>query len=252
MKYTLITGASFGIGLELAKIFAEKNHNLILVARNEARLLAIKNELELKYQIQVIVISRDLTHDQACQTLYEETKPYKVDILVNNAGLGDHASFMDSDLTKQIEMVKLNVQALMTLTHLYLQDMEQGSKILNVGSVASLAPGPYMSVYYASKAFVRSFSNALTEELKPKKITVSALHPGPTHTNFQANSNLDHANMFKRLYVYDAHKVALAGYQGLLKGKANIYYGFSVKLMHVLSKFSPSFLTRKVTKYVNK
>ncbi len=258
METTLITGASAGIGLELSKIFAQHHHNLVLVARREERLLELKEELEESFQINVSVISLDLTMSDAPKQLYDELKRHKtdIDILVNNAGFGLQGSFVKTDPGTERNMIELNIQALTELTKLFLRDMvaRHAGKILNVASTASFLPGPYMSVYYASKAYVLSFSKALAYETRKDGVTISALCPGPTNTEFQEQAGIAHSNIFsgKMLPVTTPEEVAKAGYRGLMKGKMVIIPGLMNKIGAYSSNFSPSFITNRVVEKMHK
>ena len=253
--YTLITGATGGIGLEFAKIFAARGSSLILVARNEGRLKKIQWALESAYGVDVEVISADLAEDRAPEKIYRYVKSqgWRVQILVNNVGFGDHNCFIDTRWQRHKNMIDVNITALMNLTHLFGEDMRKNrkGKILNVSSLASFCAGPYMSVYYASKSFVRSFSEALSEELKPYHVTVTALCPGPVATGFEKNAGLQDSRMFKMLHVSDAASVARAGYVGMMKGKALVYYGWQTKAANLLSRMCPRMVTRKSAMYIN-
>lgn len=254
--YTLITGASGGIGEALAHEFAKHNQNVILLARNEVTLKNLKAKLISIYKIKAEVIVIDLTEDNATQRILDiiQTNHWHVDTLINNAGTGYHASFLESDYDRQMNMLKLNIEALVSLTYLLGQKMKEkgGGRILNISSLASLAPGPYMAVYYASKAFVSAFSEGLKEELKDTNITVTTLNPGPTETAFQVVSDLENSNMFKRLHVAPADKVAKVGYEALMKNKTKVYYGLNGKIMAILTKIIPTYITRKFTSLINR
>lgn len=254
-RYTLITGASGGIGEALAHLFAKDHHNLILVARSEDKLLKLKERLESNYAVSVYTIPKDLTLNGSTHEIYQETleQNFIVETLVNNAGTGYHAEFLDSDYDRQMNLVKLNIEALVSLTYLFGQSMKTRGygRILNVSSLASLTPGPYMSVYYASKAFVSAFSEGLKEEFKGSNISITTLNPGPTSTSFQMVSDLQGSNMFKRLRVAHVKDVALVGYRGLKKKKTKVYYGFSNKVMVVLSRLTPTYITRKFAMMIN-
>lgn len=242
MEYTLITGASGGIGLELATICAKNKQNLILVARNESKLRAIKTELEQKYLTHVEVLTADLSKVDAAQELYDTTTAagYTVSALVNNAGYGDHAAFLDSDWQRQYEMVQLNVTAMMQLTHLYGNDMRKSGhgRILNLSSVAAFSAGPYMSIYYATKGFVLSFSLAVAEELKGTGVTVTAICPGPTSTGFESAANMNGSKMFTFFKPQSAKAVAKCAYRAMMKGKPVAYHSPATKLFNVGSRLT--------------
>ena len=257
MKNTaLITGASSGLGYEFSKIFAREGYNLVLVARNEKKLLELKNELEEEYKIEVEVIPKDLKNHDSAKELYEATteKNIEVEVLVNNAGFGDFGDFINSDLSKQEEMVDVNVKALMQLSHFYLNDMKKRNrgKLLNVASVAAFEPGPLMSVYYATKAFVLSFTEALSVELKDTNIIVSALCPGPTKTGFEKNADTIGRGIFKNLKVSTANYVAEYGYRSLMQGKVIATPGLNNKTLVFSAKIAPRSLVRRISYLIQK
>lgn len=249
MTYTLITGASGGIGLELAKEFAENGHNLIISARSRDKLEKLKEELEKEYKIKVEVFAADLSDENNRNRLYSYTKSngLDVDILVNNAGFGDSNDFLHTPWERQKNMVELNISALIHLTHLYGNDMKDRGKgkILNLSSAASFSAGPYMSVYYASKGFVLSFSQALHEELKGSGVTVTALCPGPTVTGFEKSAGMENAKMFHVFGVETAKAVAKCGYKGTMKGKAVVYHGKITHWFNIISRLTPRSFARK-------
>lgn len=253
--YTFITGATGGIGLEFARIFAKEKHSLILVARNGERLEQIKRSLEADYGIRVETIACNLADDGAVEQIfrYTEEKGWRVDILINNVGFGDHNCYFDTAWERQKNMIDINITALAQLAYLYGGKMRENrsGRILNVASVAAFCAGPYMSVYYASKSFVRSFSEALSEELSPYGVTVSVLCPGPVNTAFEKNAGLEDSRMFKLLLVSDPASVARAGYRGLMKGKTLVYHGPVTKVANILSHLLPRALSRKFAKYIN-
>lgn len=255
MATVLITGASGGIGLELVKIFAHDGYDVLLTARSEDKLLKIKRAVERKYGVRAYSFPCDLSKENAALDIYKYTEDngIDVDILVNNAGFGDCAEFAESDWDRQYDMIKLNIVALMQLTRCYLPKMKQRreGRILNIASVASFCAGPRMSVYYASKAFVRSFSEAIAEEVRGCGVTVTALCPGPVETGFEKASNLEGANMFKLLIPADARDVALCGYRALMSGRTLKYYGIGAKAMSLAVRALPRSLCRKVAKKVN-
>lgn len=242
-KTALITGASTGIGKELAKIHASKGGNLIIIARSESKLNELKKELEQQYKINVLVIAKDLSDVNAPQEIYDEVKKQgiKIEYLINNAGFGALGKFQNVDLARQISMINLNITALTALTHLFLPDFIQqnSGKILNTSSTASLMPGPLQAVYFATKAYVTSFSNALSEELHHTNITVTNLMPGATESEFGAISGMDKTDMFKETAT--AYSVALDGYNGMIKGKIDVISGLKPmqKLLIAMIPFMP-------------
>ena len=220
--YALITGGTSGIGYELAKIFASNGHNLILVARDEAVLTITRNEL-LELGVDVKIISKDLFDKQAPFELYEEIckNGYDVDILVNNAGQGQYGEFSETNIYRELSIIQLNISSLVVLTKLFLQDMikKGDGKIMNLSSIASKAPGPLNSVYHATKAFVQSFTQAIAEEVKDKGITVTALLPGATDTDFFNKADMQQTKVAKEGKLDDAKIVAQEGYDALMKGE---------------------------------
>lgn len=253
-KTALITGASGGLGLEFAKILAKKKYDLVLVARNEGKLYALKNDLETEYNIAVYLYASDLSVVDAALDVFNFTLEHdiKIDILINNAGFGDSGSFAESEWEKQYEMVQLNVIALMQLTHCFLNPMiEQGhGKILNMSSVAAFCAGPNMSIYYATKEFVRSFSEAVAEEVKGTGVTVTAFCPGPTATGFEQAAAMDKGSaMFRK--AAKAEDVAKAGVRALKKGKVLSYYGGYTKCMSILCRIVPRSVARKYAARMN-
>lgn len=242
-KIALITGASTGIGKELSKIHAEKGGDLIIVARSEDKLNELKKELEEKYKINVFVISMDLTKPNAAKEIYEQVQiaGLKVDYLINNAGFGGLGKFNERELELDIQMINLNISVLTALTHYFLQDFVKNNegKILNVSSTASLLPGPLQAVYYATKAYVTSFSNAISEELHDTNVTVTNLMPGATETEFGRVSGMDKTVLFKN--PASARSVAEDGYNGMLNGKLDVISGltFSQKLMTAMIPLTP-------------
>jgi len=252
-KTALITGASGGLGLEFAKLCAAKRYNLVLVARNESKLNALKSELEEQYQIEVSVYAADLSRKYAALDVFRYTSEHEidVDVLINNAGFGDSGTFADSDWSRQYEMVQLNVVALMQLTHCYLKPMlKKGSgKILNMSSVAAFSAGPYMSIYYATKEFVRSFSEAVAEEVKGTGVTVTAFCPGPTSTGFEKAAQMKDSKMFSK--SANAKDVAKAGVKAMEKGRTLSYHGAFTKFMNIASRIVPRSVARKFSKKMN-
>lgn len=217
-KTALITGASGGLGLEFARILAKKKYDLVLVARNQDKLSTIKQEIENQCHVSVSVFVCDLSKVDAALEVFRFTSEQNlvIDILVNNAGFGDSGSFAKSDWSKQYEMVQLNVIALMQMTHCYIKGMiERGhGQILNISSVAAFSAGPYMSIYYATKAFVLSFSEAVGEEVKGTGVTVTAFCPGPTSTGFEKAASMGRGStMFKR--AAKAEDVAKGGIRAM-------------------------------------
>jgi uncharacterized protein len=239
----LITGASGGIGLELATVFAREKYDLILVARSGGRLNEIAEQLKRQHDSNSTVIVADLGQTDAPAKLYAEVQArgLVVDVLVNNAGFGLYGEFDQLDLTQQLNMIQLNVTTLTHLTHLFLQGMKARKRgaVLNVASTAAFLPGPLMAVYYASKAFVLSLSEALAEELAGTGVTVTVLCPGPTQSSFQERAAMQDSKLVQS-NLMSAQEVSEAAYQALQKGQRVVVPG----LMNVIQSMLPRFLPR--------
>ncbi|GAL09389.1 short-chain dehydrogenase/reductase SDR [Vibrio astriarenae] len=247
----LITGASGGIGLELAKIHASKGGDLVLVARSEEKLIELKNELEASYGVKAEVIASDLSQPNAAQALFEKTQSLglQIDTLINNAGFGGHGKFHERSLIDEHSMMQVNIVALTDLTHLYLKGMVERNKgqILNVSSTASFIPGPLQAVYYATKAFVTSFSQAVAEEVRDSHVTVTALCPGAVATGFVAAGNLEGVDVWKN--AKSPRSVAECGYQAMEKGELVAFNETSLKLMlNWIIPFLPRKLVLKISR----
>jgi uncharacterized protein len=234
----LITGASSGIGYEMAKVFAKNNYNLVLVARRVEKMDELKTQFP---NISIHTIQKDLSLDTSCQEVFDELNDTKIDILVNNAGFGDLGEFQNTDLNKQTNMIDLNVRALTELTHLFGSKMvnNKSGKILNVGSTASFMPGPTMATYFATKAFVLSFSEALAHEWSKYNVQVMALCPGGTASGFQESSNLGDTEFGKNTKIPTSQEVAQFGYDSLLSGKTVAVHGLQNKVLTMLPRILP-------------
>lgn len=243
MEYALITGASSGIGLELAYIMAEKGHHLILVARSNDSLLALKNKLESQFKIKVVIAVMDLSIPNQAKALHQYCIDQNliVNCLVNNAGYGDYGVFETGKLAKYQNMLQLNILALTDLTAIFLEGMKKrkSGRILNVGSVAAFQPIPNFSVYAASKAYVMQFTEALNYELRGSGVTATLLSPGVTETGFVARANMQNAANAKGKLM-DARCVALQGYHAMMRGKLNVTPGWKNQLMTFGSRTMPS------------
>ncbi len=254
IKTALITGASGGIGYELSRIHAENNGNLVLVARSKDKLSDLKRDLEEKYHVKVHIISKDLSVPGSVTEVYDEInrENITIDYLVNNAGFGDYKLFADSDWDKQERMINLNITALTHLTWLYLPDMikRKSGKILNLASTASFQPGPTMSVYFASKAFVLSFSEAINNEVHEHGITVTALCPGATQSGFQLAASMKDNNPIKGNKFPTSREVAEYGYSAMIKGKAVAIHGFKNSVLANAVRFAPRSLVVKAARRV--
>jgi hypothetical protein len=251
LETVLITGASSGIGLELAKLFAADKSNLILVARSQDKLDQLATELHGEHGVQVRVLTKDLADPRSPQAIFDAltAESVTVDVLVNNAGFGAAGSVADLPLEKQLDMIQVNVAALTHLTRLFLPGMIQrrSGSILNVASAAGFQPGPYMAVYYATKAFVLSFTEALAEEVIGTGVRVTCFAPGLTATGFAAVADLENKLLFQ-LVTADAKTVAQAGYRGLRRGRLLVIPGLGNKLGAVAVRFTPRMLVRKFVK----
>lgn len=242
-KTALITGASSGIGKEFCRIHAEKGGYLVVVARRKDKLEELKGELEEKFGINVKVIVKDLTLPSAALEIYDEVKQagVEIDYLINNAGFGWRGKFYECEWESNLDMINLNIIALTALTRFFLPDLVKRNegRILNVSSTASLMAGPLQAAYYATKAYVTSFSNAIAEELYDTNVTVTALLPGATETEFAKTSGMDKTNLFEN--TFSARSVAEDGYKAMLDGKLNIISGvtFMQKMMMAAIPFIP-------------
>lgn len=239
-KTALITGASVGIGYELAKLLARDSYDLILVSRDKDRLQSVAEELEESFQGRVAVLPKDLTIARAPDEIFEQLQQNSItlDVLVNNAGFGAQGAFHAGDTQQVLDMIQLMVTSLVHLTRLVLPGMiDRGSgKILNVASTAAFQPGPYMSIYYATKAFVLSFSEAVGTELRGTGVSVTTLCPGPTRTEFHARAGMKESRLASSGVVMDAQTVARLGYEAMMKNKLTVITGARNKLGAFLSK----------------
>lgn len=249
-EMALITGASSGIGLDLAKLMAP-NFDLIITARHQEELEKIGRELEAAHGNHVHVIPADLTKPDAPQQLFSEIdrRGLRVDILINNAGFGSYGAFAASDLNGDREMLEVNIAALTSLTRLVLPGMieRRHGRIMNVASTAGFQPGPLMAVYYASKAYVIMFSEAIANELKGSGVTVTCLCPGATATNFAARAQMEESRLF-RMGAMKSQEVAKAAYKGMMKGKTLIIPGLLNKTTAMSVRFSPRKLVTAISR----
>ncbi|CAM3649379.1 Serine 3-dehydrogenase [Vibrio aerogenes CECT 7868] len=249
----LITGASGGIGMALARIHAAQGGDLVLVARSEDKLNQLKAELTTQYAVDVVVIVADLSQPGAAAAIYSQTQAadLQIDILINNAGFGGHGYFHQRDAATEMAMIQVNIASLTQLTHCYLPDMVargQG-RVLNVSSVASFFPGPLMAVYYATKAYVTSFSLALAEELTGKGVTVTALCPGPVDTGFIRTGQLENVAVFQQ--ARSAESVARTGYRAMIRGQLIAFDHIKYKcLVNWIAPLLPRRLTLKLSRLV--
>jgi short-subunit dehydrogenase len=251
-KTALITGASGGIGYELAKLFAKDHHNVVLVARNAPRLAQFAEELKAQFGISAKAVPLDLTAAPAPQFLFDQLQRegIAVDILVNNAGYGLFGEFAKISPEENLGQIRLNITALTHLTKLFLGPMieRHSGKIMNVASTAGFQPGPLMAVYYATKAYVISFSEALANELKGSGVTVTCLCPGPTDTGLQERAGMENTRLVKTLRLMDAKTVARDGYRGLMSGRTLVVSGLRNWLLAESVRFSPRKLVTAVSR----
>lgn len=239
----LVTGASGGIGLEFAKLLAKDDYNLVLVARSRDKLDQIKAELEKRRGITVRVIAKDLADPRAPEEIYAELGQVGVpiDILVNNAGYALYNPYAEEDKQKIIDMLQVNIMALSNLTRLFLPAMleRKHGRVLNMGSTAAFVPGPLMAVYYASKAYVLSFSEALAEEVKGTGVTVTVLCPGATESGFQKRAGMEGSRLVSGRQLPSAASVARAGYDAMMKGKTLEVPGLGNKAVPFFARLTP-------------
>ncbi|WP_032122207.1 SDR family NAD(P)-dependent oxidoreductase [Clostridium amazonitimonense] len=254
-RYTLITGATYGIGYELASVFAKNGHNLYLVSRSLERLEHIKTTFEKEYRVKIAICALDLSLEKSVEELYDNIKREDIVIenIVNNAGFGSFGTFHEVDKHKDLNMIDLNVRSLTHILKLFVPELikNSGGGIMNVASTAAFQSGPLMSVYYATKAYVLSLSRALKIELKPYNIKVVTLCPGPTDTNFQSLAQVKKAEIAKKSMM-NAKEVAVEAYKGFLKGKEVIIPGFKNKFLVYSSYLLPRKLIHHIILKVNK
>ncbi len=255
MKTALITGASTGIGYEFCKLFAKDEYNLVITARNEDVLEKRAGELRSEFGVQVEVLSADLAEPGAAEKLVDHLKKryLEIDVLVNNAGFGVSGAFSKTSLKEELDLLQVNIVALTALTKLLLPSMlERGfGHILNVASTAGFVPGPGMAVYYASKAYVISFSEALANELHGTGVSVTVLCPGPTLTEFQKRAGMADSRLFKVTKPMSAARAARKGYFGMQRGQVVVIPGITNKLMAASSRIIPRELVAPVVRAIN-
>ena len=247
----LVTGASGGIGEELARLFAADGHGLVLVARSRDKLSALAEELSDRHNVSARVLPADLARAEAPREIFDELQSdgIIIDALVNNAGIGSYGPFAETDEKTELDLLQINVVALTHLTKLFLPAMiaRRRGYVLNVASTAAFQPGPLMAVYYASKAYVLSFSEALANETSGTGVRVSALCPGPTETGFVAAAGMVESKLFDA-NVMDARSVAVEGYRGMLSGKTIVIPGFRNRLLASGYRFAPRGLITKIVR----
>lgn len=248
----LITGASSGIGLDLAHLFARDGWDVILVARTESKLREIAKTVETAHKVRAFVVPADLTQRDAPQLIFDEVarQALPVDSLVNNAGFGLAGAFVETDLARELEMIQVNIAAVTHLTKLFLPQMVQrrSGRIMNVASTAAFQPGPLMAVYYATKAYVLSWSEALSEELAGSGVTVTALCPGATATGFADVAAMSKSRLFNLTKPMTSMDVAREGYKAMMAGKRVVVTGMRNKVMAQSIRVSPRSLVTKIVK----
>jgi len=245
-KWALITGASTGLGREFARIFAADGWNVALTARDKARLEALAAELQSRHNIGTQVLPADLSVSGASAEIFDRLRSTPISALVNNAGFGQQGAF--AQLHSHVAMMQVNMVALVELTHLFLKPMleRREGRILNVASVAAFQPGPFLTMYYASKAFVHSFSCGLAEELRGSGVTVTVLCPGATRTEFHARAGMRETGKF--FPVMDAGKAAAIGYRAMMRGKTVVIPGAIYKVVSAFSKALPATFTARAAR----
>jgi uncharacterized protein len=242
-QFALVTGGTSGIGYELVKLLANDGYNLVIVARTESDLQRVSTEIGQHYGVEVRTIAKDLFDRENAFAVYNEVaaQNIKIDILINDAGHGNYGEFIDTDIRKELAIIDLNVSSLVILTKLFLKDMvaKGDGKILNLSSIASKAPGPWQSVYHGTKAFVQSFTEAIRSEIKETGITITALLPGATDTDFFRKANMLDSKIVKEGKLYSAEDVAKDGYKALMNGDDMIVSGFMNKVQVGMANVTP-------------
>src|SRR5919201_3210199 len=250
-KTALITGASGGIGYQLAWLLARDGFDCVLIARSQGKLEELATRLEAECHVKTLVIPKDLGKSSAVDEIFEEVTAASlaIDVLVNNAGYPVFGAFTETRLETELDMLQVNVVALTALTKLFLHGMveRRAGRVLNLASTAAFEPGPLMAVYYASKAYVLSFSEALAEELRGTGVTVTALCPGPTKTGFQKRGEMEDSRLVQG-QIMDARSVAVEGYRGMLAGRAIVIPGFRNKLVPWVVRLSPRAMVPRVVR----
>jgi len=250
LETALITGASSGIGLDLARVMAP-SFDLVITGRNQTELEKLARELEAQHGNQVHVVPADLARPDAPQAIFAEIerRGLAINVLVNNAGFGTYGNFAESDLEGDLNVIEVNIAALTSLTRLALRGMveRRRGKIMNVASTAGFQPGPLMAVYYATKAYVIMFSEAIANELKSSGVTITCLCPGPTATQFAQRANMEESKLFK-LGAMSSMDVARAGYKGMMAGKTLVIPGLMNKTLAFSVRLSPRKLVTAISR----
>ncbi|MFC3200005.1 SDR family NAD(P)-dependent oxidoreductase [Parapedobacter deserti] len=238
-KFALVTGGTSGIGLELARLLAADEYNLVIVARNQQDLDDVSSELSQLHPIKVITIQKDLVNREAPREVADalKAKGIKLDVLVNNAGQGVYGEFIDTDLDRELSIIQLNINACVVLTKYVLKDMvaRNSGRILNVSSIAGKVPGPYQAVYHGTKAFIHFFSEAVRNEISDTNVTITSLLPGATDTDFFNKADMNAAKIVQNGDLADPVMVAKDGYKALMEGKDMVISGFKNKAQVAMS-----------------
>ncbi len=250
----LITGASMGLGAEFARLFASEGYDLVITARSADKLEALKKEIEGLHGVAVRIVIQDLTDPRAPIAIYDDVRAagLEIDVIVNNAGFGMYGFFYQSDLQTELEMIQVNVVAVVHLTKLFARDMvaRKRGRILNVASTAGFQPGPLQPVYYASKAFVLSFTEAIANELRGTGVTATALCPGPTPTEFQKRAHVGNVRGLRLMMRVNPEVVVRAGYAGMRKGKPVVVPGLLNNIMAFTVRLFPRRMVTAVVRRI--
>jgi short-subunit dehydrogenase len=248
-KYALVTGGTSGIGYELARRLARDGNNLVIVSRSENNLSRVADEFTQQFGVDVITISKDLFDPENAFAVYDEvrSKYIEVDILINDAGQGLYGQFVDTDIRRELKIINLNISSLVILTKLFLRDMvgRGHGRILNLSSIASKLPGPWQSVYHGTKAFVQSFTEAVRSEVKGSGVTLTALLPGATDTDFFNKARMTESKLVKEKDLDDPSKVAEDGYKAMMKGEDMVISGVKNKMQVAQGNILPDSMVAK-------
>jgi short-subunit dehydrogenase len=253
-KTAIITGASAGIGQHLATLFAKDGHNVVLVARRKDKLEELAQSLRSAHGVEVTTLAIDLGKSEAPQQIFDALQGKQIDFLVNNAGFGSNGAFSELDMARELEMVQVNVTSLLHLTRLFLPQMvsRKFGRVLNIGSTAGFQPGPFMATYYASKAFVNHFTEALWYELKDTGVTATVSCPGATATEFANVAGNEKSALFKQPGIATAESVAKEAYDAMVSGKKMIIHGAKNKMAYQSLRVAPRSVVLAMAAKLNK
>ncbi|MDQ2656571.1 MAG: SDR family oxidoreductase [Bacteroidota bacterium] len=242
-QYALVTGGTSGIGYELVKLLANDGYNIVIAARTESDLQRVAREIRERYHVSVLTVAKDLFDRENAFALYNElvSKNIQIDVLINDAGQGAYGKFLDTDIWKELNIIDLNICSLVILTKLILKDMvaRGDGKIMNLSSIASKAPGPWQSVYHGTKAFVQSFTEAIRNEIQDSGVTITALLPGATDTDFFRKADMLESKLVQEDKLSPAEDVAKDGYKALMKGEDMIVSGLKNKVQVAMGNVTP-------------